>query len=140
MEHQGKPSGRPNASPTHFFLTCLLQVAIIEPGAFKTSVFNLDTSMVLVPQHPAYTNPALPVYNFRGAFLKGAGKEADTPADLAPADTSLAVTKIIEFSRLASPPLHFPLGKDSIGLIREKIRALTEEIDQYESWSDNLGK
>lgn len=96
--------------------------------------------MVLVPQHPAYTNPALPVYNFRGAFLKGAGKEADTPADLAPADTSLAVAKIIEFSRVASLPLHFPLGKDSIGLIREKIRALTEEIDQYESWSDNLGK
>ncbi|OJT10612.1 hypothetical protein TRAPUB_12860 [Trametes pubescens] len=117
-----------------------IKVAIIEPGAFKTSVFNLDTNMIMVPQHPAYTNPALPVYNFRGAFMKGAGKEADTPADLAPADASLAVAKIIEFSRLSSPPLHFPVGKDSIGLIREKIRTLTEEIDKYESWSDNLGK
>ncbi|KAI0828694.1 NAD-P-binding protein [Trametes gibbosa] len=117
-----------------------IKVAIVEPGAFKTSVFNLDTSMVLVPQHPAYANPALPVYHFRGAFLKGAGQEVDTPADLAPADTSLAVAKIIEFSRLSSPPLHFPLGKDSIGLIREKIKTLTEEINQYESWSENLGK
>ncbi|KAI0636946.1 NAD-P-binding protein [Trametes polyzona] len=117
-----------------------IKVSIIEPGAFKTSVFNLDTSMVLVPQHPAYANPALPVYNFRGAFLKGAGQQADTPADFAPADASLAVAKIIEFSKLASPPLHFPLGKDSIGLIREKIKTLTEEIDQYESWSENLGK
>ncbi len=103
-------------------------------------MFNLDTNMIMVPQHPAYTNPALPVYNFRGAFRKGAGKEADTPADLAPADASLAVAKIIEFSRLSSPPLHFPVGKDSIGPIREKIRTLTEEIDKYESWSDNLGK
>lgn len=138
MEHQGMPSciDLTGNSLTDVYL----QVAILEPGAFKTSVFNLDTSMVMVPPHPAYANPALPVYNFRGAFLKGAGKEADTPADLAPADVSLAVAKVIEFSKLSSPPLHFPLGKDSIGLIREKIKTLTKEIDKYESWSDNLGK
>lgn len=94
--------------------------------------------MVLVPQHPAYVNPALPVYHMRGAFLKCAGKDADTLVNLAPAETARAVAKIIEFSRLPSPPLHFPLGKDSIGLIREKVRALTEEVDKYESRSDNL--
>ncbi|KAI0820901.1 hypothetical protein BC628DRAFT_1422562 [Trametes gibbosa] len=38
-----------------------IKVAMIEPGAFKTAVMNLGTNMVLVPQHPAYADPALPV-------------------------------------------------------------------------------
>ncbi|KAI0631261.1 NAD-P-binding protein [Trametes polyzona] len=116
-----------------------IKVTIIETGAFKTSVFNVDANMVLLPQHPAYANPSLPVAKYRNAFA-GAGKESDTPADLTLADASRAVAKLIELSKLSSPPLHFPLGKDSIGLIREKIRTLTEEVDKYESWSDNLGK
>ncbi|OJT10626.1 hypothetical protein TRAPUB_12874 [Trametes pubescens] len=118
-----------------------IKVALIEPGAFKTSVFNIDTNMIVVPQHPAYANPALPVYHERGAFLKSGGQELpDSSADLEPADTSRAVAKIIEFSRLPSPPLHFPLGKDAISAVRDKVKTLVEEIDQYESWSDNLGK
>ncbi len=96
--------------------------------------------MVMIPPHPAYANPALPAHTFSGAFLKGAGQGANTPADLAPSDASLALAKIIDFSRVAEPPLRFPLGKDSIGLIREKLRVLTEGIDWCESWSDKLGK
>lgn len=96
--------------------------------------------MIVVPQHPAYANPALPVYNFRGAFLKSGGQEVDTSKDLAPVDASRAVAKIIELSRLPSPPLHFPLGKDAIAAVREKVKTLTEEIDAYESWSDDLGR
>lgn len=96
--------------------------------------------MIMVPQHPAYANPALPVYKFRNAFLKSTGQEVDTSADLALADAALAVAKIVEFAKLADPPLHFPLGKDAIAMTRGKIRALTEEIDKYESWSDSLDK
>ncbi len=95
--------------------------------------------MIMVPQHPAYANPALPVSQFRGAFLKGSGQEVDTAADLALADASLAVAKIVEFAKLPDPPLHFPLGKDAIAMMRGKIRALVEEIDKYELWSDGLG-
>ncbi|EIW52650.1 NAD-P-binding protein [Trametes versicolor FP-101664 SS1] len=116
-------------------------ISIIEPGAFKTSVFDLDANhMIVVPQHPAYANPALPVYNFRGAFLKSGGQEVDTSKDLAPVDASRAVAKIIALSRLPSPPLHFPLGKDAVAAVREKVKTLTEEIDAYESWSDDLGR
>lgn len=53
--------------------------------------------MDMVPQHSAYAGRALPVYNSRGVFLKGTGKEADTLADLASADVLLAVAKGIEF-------------------------------------------
>ncbi|KAI0643337.1 hypothetical protein C8Q79DRAFT_1012629 [Trametes meyenii] len=48
-----------------------IKVTIIEPGSFKTSV--LDKNMIVVPQHPAYADPELPVRKFRRIFLKGAG-------------------------------------------------------------------
>ncbi|KAI0354401.1 NAD-P-binding protein [Trametes cingulata] len=114
-----------------------IQISLVEPGAFKTSVFN--AGLVTVPTHPAYANPALPVNHVRGAFMKNAGQEGiETAFDLTPADTAKGVAKIIELSGLQSPPLHFPLGKDAIAFVRAKIAALTEEIDKYESWSDNL--
>ncbi|KAI0666618.1 NAD-P-binding protein, partial [Trametes maxima] len=112
-------------------------VTIVEPGAFKTSVFDKG-SMVVVPQHPAYDNPALPVWNFRGAFLKSSGETHATPASMNPADASKAIAKIIEVTKVANPPLRFAIGKDSIGLIREKVKSLTADIDEYESWSENL--
>ncbi|KAI0668233.1 NAD-P-binding protein, partial [Trametes maxima] len=118
-------------------LTDHRRVTIVEPGAFKTSVFDKG-SMVIVPQHPAYNNPALPVWNFRGAFVKGSGDHYDTPASMNPADASKAVAKIIEVTKVANPPLRFAIGKDSIGLIREKVKSLTANVDAYESWSENL--
>ncbi|EIW52649.1 NAD-P-binding protein [Trametes versicolor FP-101664 SS1] len=116
-----------------------IKVSLVEPGSFKTSAFN-DTNMIMVPQHPAYANPALPVHQFRGAFLKGAGQAVDTATELPLADAARAVGKIIEFAKLPDPPRHFPLGKDAIAMTRGTMRALAEEIDKYESWSDGLDK
>ncbi|KAL1943574.1 hypothetical protein VTO73DRAFT_4019 [Trametes versicolor] len=116
-----------------------LRVSLVEPGSFKTSAFN-DTNMIMVPQHPAYANPALPVHQFRGAFLKGAGQTVDTATELPLADAARAVGKIIEFAKLPDPPRHFPLGKDAIAMTRGTMRALAEQIDQYESWSGGLDK
>ncbi|KAI0820888.1 NAD-P-binding protein [Trametes gibbosa] len=116
-----------------------IKVAMIEPGAFKTAVMNLGTNMVLVPQHPAYADPALPVRLMRDAFLKAGGVDVDSPAELALADTVPAVAKIIALSRLANPPMHLPLGKDAVGFVREKIRTLSAEVEEYASWSDDLG-
>ncbi|KAI0631460.1 NAD-P-binding protein [Trametes polyzona] len=118
------------------------KVCIVEPGAFKTSV--LTKNMIVLPPHPAYTaNPALPVSLIRNAFLKGGDKETETvtpvEADLHPGDVTKAVAKIIALARLPNPPLHFPLGKDAIGFIREKIKKFEEEIHEYGSWSDDLG-
>ncbi|CDO69753.1 hypothetical protein BN946_scf184697.g25 [Trametes cinnabarina] len=115
-----------------------IKVVIVEPGAFKTAV--LEKNMIVAPQHPAYATPTSPAYHVRGAFLKGAGKEADTDADLHPSDPTKAVTKIIELTTLPNPPLHFPLGLDAIAAIRGKLGALAEEIDGYASWSASLAK
>ncbi|KAI0820889.1 NAD-P-binding protein [Trametes gibbosa] len=118
-----------------------IKVAIIEPGAFRTAVMNLGTNMVLVQQHPAYTNPALPGSQMRDAALKAAGVDGDSDMDHeARADPAPAVAKIISLSRLSNPPMHFPLGKDSVEFVREKIRTLTAEVEEYAPWSDDLGK
>lgn len=50
-----------------------MQAALIKPVAFKTTVFKLDTNMVIVYQHPTSTNPALPMYSLRCALMKGPG-------------------------------------------------------------------
>ncbi|KAH9895900.1 NAD-P-binding protein [Cubamyces lactineus] len=122
-----------------------IKVVFVEPGAFKTSV--LEKNMIVAPLHPAYTNPALPGSQVRGAFLAGAGHqeqqqpqegEAGTQTRLTIKDATKAVAKIIEMTDLASPPLHFPLGEDVLAAAREKIRSLSAEIEAYASWSENL--
>ncbi|KAI8977811.1 NAD-P-binding protein [Trametes punicea] len=109
--------------------TMRCQVVIVEPGAFKTSV--VEKNMVVIPPHPTYANLALAVHNVCGAFLRGAGKQVDTSADLHlhRANTTRAVAKVIELAELQSPPLYIPLGLDAIGAIPGKIKQLTEDID-----------
>ncbi|KAI0668234.1 NAD-P-binding protein [Trametes maxima] len=117
-----------------------IKVTIVEPGSFKTSA--RDKNMVMVPQHPAYTDPALPVRNFRRIFLKDAGQpeDAEINADFfsESADAGKAVSKIIELSKLGKPPLRFAMGKDSIGAIKKKIETVSAEVEAYAGWSDNL--
>ncbi|KAI9068965.1 NAD-P-binding protein [Trametes sanguinea] len=115
-----------------------IKVVIVEPGAFRTAV--LEKNMIVAPQHPAYTKPTSPAYHARGAFLKGAGKEAGTDADLHPSDPSKAVAKIIEMTMLLSPPLRLPVGSDAVAAIRGKVKSLTDEIDGYALWSEDLEK
>ncbi|KAI0668252.1 hypothetical protein C8Q78DRAFT_993729 [Trametes maxima] len=114
-----------------------IKVTLIEPGAFKTSVFEQDR-MVVVPAPPVYDTPSLPGWHLRGAVLKNAGQAYDTTAELKQADPAKAVAKIIELGRLENPPLRFAVGKDSIVSIRGKLKKVEEELDAYESWSENL--
>ena len=48
------------------------------------------------------------------------------------------VAKIYQLATLDNPPLHFPLGKDAFSAIRKELEVLTNEMEQYESWSADL--
>lgn len=86
-------------------------------------------------QHPAYADPGSITNTIRKAFEAG-------PSDVARmsrlSDTAKGVQKIYELTRLANPPLHMPLGKDSVGFIREYAAGLTKTVEEYASWSDDL--
>ena len=43
---------------------------------------------------------------------------------------------VYKLAGLEQPPLHFPLGKDSIEAAKTKSAALLEDTAKYESWSE----
>ncbi|KAG1848078.1 NAD(P)-binding protein [Suillus subalutaceus] len=103
-----------------------IQITIIEPGPFRTGMFK--GNMQLVPQHPAYADPELPGSKFRQWMTS-------TPAD---GDTEKAVAVIEKLTHLDDPPLRIPLHRLAVGAGREKAKSLTETIDRYESWTENV--
>lgn len=55
-----------------------------------------------------------------------------------PGDVNKAIVKIYELAGLDNPPLRLPLGKDVVNSVKAQIASLTETVDKYESWSENL--
>ena len=53
-------------------------------------------------------------------------------------DVGKGVQKIYELTQLADPPLHLPLGLDSVRFVREYISELSREVEQYAPWSDDI--
>ncbi|RPD64116.1 NAD(P)-binding protein [Lentinus tigrinus ALCF2SS1-7] len=105
-----------------------IKVSLVEPGAFLTEIV---TANQFVPQHPAYADPTSITSTIRKLFSEDIRK-------LPFSDPDKGVQKIFELTKLASPPLHLPLGKDSVGNIRAHIADLTKVVDEYASWSDNI--
>ena len=55
-----------------------------------------------------------------------------------PGDAQKAVVKIYELTELESPPLRLPLGKDAVGAIKAKLTDILTNVQEYESWSEDL--
>lgn len=55
-----------------------------------------------------------------------------------PGDVNKAIVKIYELAGLDNPPLRLPLGKDVVSSLKAQIASLTDTVDKYESWSENL--
>ncbi|KAG2365233.1 NAD(P)-binding protein [Suillus spraguei] len=103
-----------------------IQITIIEPGPFRTGLFK--ENMQVVPQHPVYADPELLGSKFRQFMTSG----------LADGDTDKAVVVIEKLTHLDDPPLRFPLHRNAVRAGREKSKSLTEIMDKYESWSENV--
>ncbi|PIL35018.1 hypothetical protein GSI_02805 [Ganoderma sinense ZZ0214-1] len=104
------------------------QVTIVEPGVFATNAFTV----IWAPSHPEYNNPVLPVTGLR------TGWDSYVPTVLR--DPRKAMETMYKLAALKQPPLHFPLGKDAVGITRTKTSAVLTDTDKHESWSEGLDK
>jgi len=103
-----------------------IKITVVEPGGFRTEGLS---SMVTIAPHPAYVKPTLHSVMVR-QHLKSNQQLVG--------NVTKGVEKIYKLTELADPPLHFPLGKDAIGVAKKKTARLAEETDKYSSWSEGL--
>ena len=121
------------ASRVFFTELSLLQFTSIEPGAFPTELGNNGQ---MVAQLPAYTDLSMPTSLMRAAFANPeAGSEAMAYGFN---DTAKAVQKVFQLTRLSSPPLRLPLGRDAVKFLSDTAIEYLKVVEEYASWSDNL--
>ncbi|KAI8986257.1 NAD-P-binding protein [Trametes punicea] len=102
-----------------------IKIIVVEPGWYHSAGAS---KAVWAPRHPAYSNPDLKANKIR----------ADPGSHVTLGDTRKAVEAFYKMAALSEPPLHFPLGKDAIALVRKKVSELTATMEAYESWSEDL--
>ncbi len=97
-----------------------VRVLIVEPGAFRTSLFG--GAFRMLPELEAYAPSVGPT---RGYVTTNAGKQEGDPAK--------AACAIIDAVNAGAPTLRLPLGADAVTLIRGKLASMAAEVDQIES-------
>ncbi|CAL1711164.1 unnamed protein product [Somion occarium] len=103
-----------------------IKITLLQPALFDTPART--TNLVIAPVLPAYVNTSLPSIQTR-QFVSSIPFTGD------PEKGGRAIYRL---SELADPPLRLPLGKDAVRLAREKLAMVGKNVDEYESWSDNL--
>lgn len=103
-----------------------IKVTIIEPGPFRTKIFK--DNQRLASQHPAYTSPSLPGSQLRQFMV----------SDNIDGDADKAVVAIEKLSHLDAVPMRLPLHRKVVASTRDKIKSLTEDVNNFESWSEDL--
>ena len=53
-------------------------------------------------------------------------------------DVAKAVAKIYELTLLPTPPLRLVLGKDALRNVRKQLGLVADDVDTFESWSEDL--
>ena len=85
--------------------------------------------------HPAYTNPdGTVVQAWKSIKAIASPVRGDVPSG----DVGKAVTKIYDLTLLPEPPLRLVLGKDAIASTRKQAQMVTNDVNSYESWSDDF--
>ena len=98
-----------------------IRVTIIEPGGFRSDFAgpSLVTNKIDSDDYKSL-NEQIQTY-----ATQRHGKQLSDPAKFGPALCRLVAAE--------APPLRLPLGQDSLDMIRDDIRAVSEELDR---WSD----
>ncbi|KAI1789112.1 NAD(P)-binding protein [Ganoderma leucocontextum] len=92
------------------------------------------------PQHPAYADCGNAAAAMRDRLSKHvAAGSVEDQKKLGFSDSAKGVQKIYELSELPNPPFRVLLGKDINKRVRQYIVQLTQEVDEYAAWSDDLG-
>lgn len=100
-----------------------IHVTIIEPGGFRSDFAgpSLVTGQADIAD---YAQLIESITQYAGARH---GKQQSDPVKFGPALCKLVAAK--------NPPLRLPLGEDSLGMIREDIAAVVQELDLWEELS-----
>jgi len=96
-----------------------IRVLIVEPGAFRTSLFG--GAFRMLPEIEAYAPSVGPTRDY---VTTSAGKQEGDPAKAARA--------IIDAVNAGAPTLRLPLGADAVTLIRSKLASMAAEVDRTE--------
>ena len=91
-------------------------MTIVELGRFQTPG--------AVDPRAAYTHPSYAARPY---------------SSLGGSDPVKAAQRIWDLSLQPEPPLHFPIGKDAIAMIRAEVKGITENVDKHEAASEGLG-
>ncbi len=101
------------------------KVTLLEPGIFRTgAVANVRR----IPIPPAYNKPTLPTFVIRGVI--------DDPNT--GADPRKAVKQFYKVASLPDPPVRIAIGQDAVGAIKQQLGKMSEGVDKYASWSEDL--
>jgi hypothetical protein len=104
----------------------LPQISLLEFGGFNTAATN---SIVLVPAHTSYTNPALP-----SIFMRKLASEWE-----AQGDPDKAIKFIYDFaSGTDQLPIRLAVGQDAIGMIKGKVKGLRDDLENAENVSKDV--
>lgn len=102
-----------------------IKVTLLEPGIFRTgAVANVRR----IPIPPAYNKPTLPTFVIRGVI--------DDPNT--GADPRKAVKQFYKVASLPDPPVRIAIGQDAVGAIKQQLGKMSEGVDKYASWSEDL--
>jgi NAD(P)-dependent dehydrogenase (short-subunit alcohol dehydrogenase family) len=101
-----------------------IKVTIVEPGPFRTDFLAKDSLLRAAKSIADYTDTS---GKTRTYAEERHGSQAGDP--------KLAVKVIIQAASSKNPPLHLPLGKDSIERIRRKLKLVEDEISEWQSIS-----
>jgi NAD(P)-dependent dehydrogenase (short-subunit alcohol dehydrogenase family) len=102
-----------------------VQFMIVEPGAFRTGLFNADAAYLSKPmsEYAATVGPT------RDYVANGGGSQ--------PGDPAKAADAIIAALDAPTPPLRLVLGGDAIDNVRGRLKTLATELDQWEQLGRN---
>ena len=99
-----------------------IRVTIVEPGPFRTDFRS--RGMRMAPQHPAYAES---LGGFRKALIETDGQQ--------PGDPQKAAKLIVEMVNADNPPLRLPLGEVCMKTMRQKLEAVKQDLDAWETAS-----
>ncbi|KAI0738900.1 hypothetical protein C8Q80DRAFT_217044 [Daedaleopsis nitida] len=98
--------------------------SIVSPGTSAISAVRWP------PSHPAYETSTAPTAGLRRVL------EKYVPFGDPRKDTET----VHKLASLEDPPMHFPLGKDAMGIYRGKATQILGAVDKYALWSDEFEK
>lgn len=104
-----------------------IKITVLQPARFRTAA---PWSNVLVPVHPAYSDPNLPSRQYRSIYP---GAELFSDGDI----YKFAV-QIHRLVQLEDPPFYLPLHRTALEAAKIKGQKLLQAVEDYGSWSDDV--